>query len=37
MARITLLAFTDAVSVDEFGEEGSWGSNSNKEDLPNQF
>jgi hypothetical protein len=29
-----LLAFTDAVSDDEFGEEGSWGSNSNK-DLPN--
>ena len=25
-----LLAFTDAVSDDELGEEGSWGSNSNK-------
>jgi hypothetical protein len=30
-----LLAFTDAVSDDEFGEEGSWGSNANTEDLPN--
>jgi hypothetical protein len=29
-----LLAFTDAASDDEFGEEGSWGSNSNKA-LPN--